>query len=111
MKYKVYDLTSVERENMVSQLWETGKYKSQAELARKLGIAEQFISRLLKGRELRLHVMETTVDSDTIEKTASLPDEERKEIIEAVEKGELALIENWQRVHNLNVHCNRILHD
>jgi ParB family transcriptional regulator, chromosome partitioning protein len=48
------DLNSVEKENFVTQLWNTGKYKSYVELGKELGFTDgSYISSLLDTKKLR----------------------------------------------------------
>lgn len=84
------DLTSVERENAINQLWKSGRYKSQRELAKKLGIAERTASFNLRTYEDRERMAITAeVPSFNIYKTSGLPDETRKKIIKQVEEGKI----------------------
>ena len=97
------DLTSVERENIISDLWESGRYKTKYELAKKLGYSHSTeggsqVHTLLRTKEDRKRLGASPgLASMTIKRTEGLPDEERKKIIKKVEKGELdtSLIEDY----------------
>ena len=84
------DLTSVERENAVYELWKSGNYKTGAELSRKLGIDNSYVSDLLlaKGERDRLSVP-PTISTDVLKKTRGLSDEPRKKIIENISEGKI----------------------
>jgi len=85
------DLTSVERENMVYDLWKTGKYKTRKELAKTLGTHEQTIFTILDAVKFRKKEdIAAIISSRVITDTEGLPDEERKEVIKRVERGDLA---------------------
>jgi len=47
------NLNSVEKENYVYKLWETGKYSSKIDLAKSLGKSSSYISGLLQAKEIR----------------------------------------------------------
>lgn len=85
------DLSSVERENMVAALWETGKYKTKEELAKRLGAGRRRVNQLISAKEFRNRVpINEDISEHTIRSTAGLEDEERKEVLEMVESGELS---------------------
>jgi len=85
------DLSSVDRENAVYDLWKSGKYKSEAELARKLGVSYRQLNDIIEAKEFRTKSVGTTnVSTSTIRETRGLPDYHRKKIIEQVEKGEIS---------------------
>jgi len=86
------DLTSTEREKFVYEIWKTGKFKSYAELARKLGYKDYTsIGTLIRAKEDRekLGVRTPKISTLTIETTRGLPDKERKEIFKKVERGDI----------------------
>jgi len=84
------DLTSVERENAVYELWKSNRYKSQAELSRKLGIDKTHVNNLIQSKEARNKMsIPSTISSDAILKTRGLPDETRKKVIEGIESGKI----------------------
>lgn len=89
------NLTSIERENVIFDLWKSGRYKSKNELARKLGYKATSeggseVSRLIRVKEDRERLGASTVlSSKTIHMTKGLPDRDRKDIFKRVEEGEL----------------------
>lgn len=84
------DLTSVERENVITDLWESGRYKTQEELANKLGYTRQRVVDLLSIKKYRKKFgLRPSVSSAAIHDTEGLPEQERKEILKRVEKGEM----------------------
>ena len=84
------DLTSVERENVITDLWESGRYKTKNELARKLGYWDGGVRDLIRAKEDRKRLgASSELATKTIRQTEGLPDKERKEIIKRVEKGEI----------------------
>lgn len=84
------DLTSVERENVITDLWESGRYKTQKNLAAKLGIDDTTVTSNIKSKEDRKRLsVAATISTREIVSTASLPDKERKEILKRLEKGEI----------------------
>ena len=84
------DLTSVERENAVSQLWESKRYKSQSELARKLGMQSSPLSAIIRAKEDRKNLdAASTVSTRVIHDTEGLDDSSRKKIIKLHENGKI----------------------
>lgn len=85
------DLTSVERENAIYELWKSGKYKSKEALSKKLAISESSIRRLLKGKEDRDTLgVGHTVSTETISATRGIDDKSRKKLIKKIEKGDIS---------------------
>lgn len=84
------DLTSVEKENALWDLWNSGKYESKLELGKKLGLSERHIGRIIEARNFRKKTDAASVSTHTISDTVGLSDKERIDIIEKVSKGELA---------------------
>lgn len=83
------DLTSVERENAVYDLWKTRRW-TQEELAKALGKSKSWVSDTCSAAELRKKErIPTTIATRTIIDTVGLEKEERKQIIAKVEKEEL----------------------
>jgi len=85
------DITSVERENAIGQLWDSGRYKTHRELAKKLGIVEQNVSMQIRAKEDRKRINAAfTLSTRTIKDTEGLSDEPRKKILKAVEEKKIA---------------------
>lgn len=86
------DLTSVERENAITELWESGRYKTHNHLAKKIGLSETRIRNNIKVKEDRERLSAgPAVPTQSIEDTSSLPDSERKEILKRVDRGTLGV--------------------
>lgn len=84
------DLTSVERENMVGYLWDSGRYKTQRELADRLGKTERAIGQNLDAWRFRKEkTVAASVSTRSIADTSGLPEEDRAHILKKVEKGEI----------------------
>ena len=80
------DLTSVERENAVGALWDSGRYKNKSELAQKLGASSNSITEIINSRESRKKLSVTAnISTETIKNTAGLEDEPRKKLLKAIE--------------------------
>jgi len=87
------DLTSVERENVITELWESGKYRTQEELARKIGLDRRTITEYVIAKEDRKKLLAASkISTRTIIDTSDrkLTNKERKEIIKKVERGTIA---------------------
>jgi len=85
------DLSSVEKENNVYDLWKTNKFKTYTELAKKLGVNEVTIADVIQAKEIRNKTKAAlTITTRTITDTKGLDDKEKKKIFDKVEKGELA---------------------
>ena len=80
------DLTSVERENAIYMLWDSGRYKTKTELGNRLGYDGRRIAENIEAYEIRKNFPAAGVSTRTITDTAGLPDEPRKKIIKAVEE-------------------------
>lgn len=84
------DLTSIERENYVYKIWETGLFKTKNDLARKLGYrvdkdGHSFISDLILAKEERdslekAGVRTHDINTEIIKKAKTLDPDSKKEI-------------------------------
>lgn len=84
------DLTSVERENIITDLWESGRYKRKVELAKALGINESYVRKNIEAKlDRKKFALGAKIGTITLDKTRGLPDNERKEILKRVERGDL----------------------
>jgi len=97
------DLNDTERENAIYELWknrEALRIKTKAELAKVLGISEYRVQDDIESWEFRHK--EEGIPSSTptyiISRTQGLPAEERKKVIEKVEKGEFQAQEAYTAV-------------
>lgn len=81
------DLTSVERENAIGDLWESKRYKTYKDLANKLGLSESRIGKLLHSRKERKQLtIGPTVSTDTIDQTRGMKFEARKKLLKSAEE-------------------------
>lgn len=84
------DLTSVERENAIYDLWKTGKWKTKTELAKKLGKNERWVMENIGASMLRKEErIPAEISTKTILDTIGVEREERKQIIEKVRRKEI----------------------
>lgn len=79
------DLTGTERENALADLWESKKYKTHRELAKKLAINESTVSKHLEAKESR-KTFGTKVSTTTLTETAGLGEKPRKKLIKQIEE-------------------------
>jgi len=85
------DLNSVEKENFITTLWETGKYKNRGELARAIGLSNQQTRTIIEVKGIR---KKTSAGSDisTRDIREVIPAkllEDKKKILGKVKKGEI----------------------
>lgn len=84
------DLTSVERENAVYELWKTGRWKTQEELGKALGKTSEWVSANIGAARIRKEEkIPADVSTRIIDSTATLEREERRQIIEKVRREEI----------------------
>jgi len=82
------DLSSIERENVISELWNSGKYKHQKDLAKKLGLKE--IGHLIEAKSFREEAkLGPSISTDVLHETKTLPKEDRLKVIKQVERGDI----------------------
>lgn len=93
------DLTPVERENAITVLWISKKYKSQKKLAEKLGWKQARVSQLLSAKKDRKKLsVSSSIPSVVLRETRGLELGERKKIINQVERGNLQQSKVKERV-------------
>jgi len=88
------DLSSLERENAIYELWERGRkegrVKSYEDLAKMLGLDSSTISNTILARKFReKERISPKVSTSVIIDTAGLKEEERVQLIRRVERGEI----------------------
>jgi len=83
------DLTSIERENAVMDLWKSKRYETKRELAKKLGLAERYIGEIIEAKEFRNKTEVTSVSTEAIKNTGGLTEEPRIKLIKQVESGKI----------------------
>lgn len=90
------DLTDTERENAIYELWKSERFKTKAELAKTLGVTQTRVSSDIEAREFRQRAsIDQQISTEAIRASRGLPLEERKRVIEKIEKGELGVRETW----------------
>jgi len=80
-------LTSEERENTISELWESGKYSTQKELSKILGIGKNTISELLRAKSIRENLnlnLESRFSTRTILDISPLPKIQQVKVLKKV---------------------------
>lgn len=81
------DLTDIERENAIWDLWTSKRYETKRDLAKQLGCNEQIVKRAISSKEFReSENVSHGISSRTITATAPLDKDVRKKLIEGVEK-------------------------
>lgn len=84
------DLTSAERENVLAELWDSGHYEKEEDLAKKLGLATDTIQSILRACTVRKKLkLSDKVSTRNILDSAGLDDAVKKKTLKKVEKGEL----------------------
>jgi len=83
------DLTSVERENAISNLWGSGRYKNKRDLARKIAMADRTLHMYIEAHKDReKYASPANISTSTIYETETLSKEPRKKLLKmAEEKG------------------------
>lgn len=85
------DLTSIETENAVYELWNSGRWKTSTELGRALGKSEWWVNDRIRAKKIRdegIHAY-PTIATRTIIDVAGVERDDREIILEKVEKGEI----------------------
>jgi len=81
------DLTSVERENAIMDLWSSKRYKTIEDLAIKLGVSYTNVATAINVKKARDRLSVTDkISTETLNVTMGLEDEPRKKILKAVEE-------------------------
>ncbi|MCK4440289.1 ParB/RepB/Spo0J family partition protein, partial [Candidatus Bathyarchaeota archaeon] len=97
------NLTDIERENAIYGLWENREdlgFKSKSELARAIGVPPQNVDNDLEAWEFRHKEEGISPSTPTyiISRSRGLPVEERKKVVEKVQKGELKAQEAYTAI-------------
>lgn len=88
------DLTDIERENAVYELWRSGLYKTKEELAKMIGASKERVSYDIEAKEFRdREKVSRDTSTRTIRGTRGLATYERKAIIEKVRVGKYKVSE------------------
>ena len=101
------DLTDIERENVIYEMWVSGRFKTQSEMAKALGVKKKSISDDIDAWEFR-HQNKTSESVPTyiIARTCGLEEKERKRIIKKFEKGEFRAIDVYSVVKTVKKGSN-----
>lgn len=88
------DLSSVERENLIDQLWQIGKkegiIENKADLARRLGVDPSHVSEIIRSYEFRKREsLDPAISTSVIRDTEGLPREERLKVLTRHKEGEI----------------------
>ena len=85
------DLSSVERENAINDLWKSGNYKTKEKLANKLGVSPTNVRTYITAKKDREELSSgPDVSTSVLDETRSLPKKIRKNIIKKVQSGEIS---------------------
>jgi len=96
------DLTSVERENAIFQLWDSGRYKIQYDLSRKLGYSVGVVENLVNSYKARKSLATSeNISTRTLMDTRGLQEEPRKRILESVSDGKIKADDVRDVVHKV----------
>jgi ParB family chromosome partitioning protein len=88
------DLSDIERENAIFELWKSGLFKARDELAKAIGVPKERVLYDIEAKEFRgKEKVPMDTSTRTIRGTRGLPTRERKAIIEKVQKGEFKVSE------------------
>jgi len=109
------DLTDVEMEKAIHELWENNEalgFKTIIELAKKLGVRSDYISRHLDAWDIRHEEnVDQRVSTDAIRVTRGLEVEERKKLLEKVAEGDLGVRETYTAVKVLRKASSPLKHE
>ncbi len=88
------DLTDIERENAIYELWKNELFKTKEELARAIGVPKERVLYDIEAKEFRdAEKVSMDTSTRTIRGTRGLPTYARKAIIEKVQSGEFKVSE------------------
>lgn len=96
------DLTDVERENAIHELWTSARFKTKLEISSALGLKEKDVSDNLDAWEFRRkNKIDESVPTYIIARTSSLEEEERKAVVGKYETNEFRAIDVYSAVKTL----------
>jgi ParB family chromosome partitioning protein len=88
------DLTDIERENVIHELWKSGLFGTKEALAKAIGVPKERVLYDIEAKEFRdAEKVSMDTSTRTIRGTRGLPTEERKAVIEKVQAGEFKVSE------------------
>lgn len=98
------DLSSIDKENFIKELWDTKKYKDYNELSRVLGLSPNHIRNILFSKKIRDKIKIKDVSTRDIRETIPLKNiEDKTRLLEKVKKGEV----NSDKIRNISIIINR----
>lgn len=81
------DLTSIERENAIWDLWQSKRYETMEKLSTKLGVSYTNVATAINVKKARERLSVTdNISTETLNVTMGLEDEPRKKILKAIEE-------------------------
>ena len=84
----------MKRENAIYDLWNTGRYTTQEELAKTLGISSKHIYNILRAKgvreDLKVKGIGTQFSTQTLVEVAPLPPTHQEQILRKVEGKEIS---------------------
>jgi ParB family chromosome partitioning protein len=96
------DLSDVERENAIHELWITERFKTRSDLASTLGLKEKDVSDTLDAWDFRReHKTDESVPTYIIARTSGLGENERKDVVRKYETNEFRAIDVYSAVKTL----------
>lgn len=88
------DLTDIERENAIHEIWKGGLFSTKEALARAVGVPKERVLYDIEAKEFRdTEKVSMDTSTRTIRGTRGLPTEERRAVIGKVQTGELKVSE------------------
>ena len=88
------DLTDIERENAIHELWKSNLFSTKEALAKAIGVPKERVLYDIEAKEFRdTEKVSMDTSTRTIRGTRGLPTEERKAVIEKVQAGEFKVSE------------------
>jgi ParB family chromosome partitioning protein len=88
------DLTDIERENAIHELWNRGLFQTKEELAKAIGVPRERVINDIEAKEFRdAEKISVETSTRTIRGTKGLPTDERKAIITKVQTGDFKVSE------------------
>lgn len=96
------DLTDVERENAIHELWISGRFKAKSEIAGALGLKEKDVSDDFDAWEFRRkNKIDESVPTYIIARTDGLEEEDRTKVVRKYETNEFRAIDVYSAVKTL----------
>jgi len=85
------DLTSIERENAVYELWKSKQFSSHRDLAKAVGYDVATVDDIIEAKEFRKRAagLSRSVPTSLISETQGLDDKTRVKVLEMAERGEI----------------------